>query len=122
MKVETQVGSEIGYYRRAGWHGTIMGHGFGRVVKINHYGHITLDNGRQFDRYGDERKVKHGGMCLIAAGELRKLLADRDQQRARNAAAQELKALIDGQRNGYGDQCAADDTVRARMIELVNQL
>jgi len=122
MQVETQVGSEIGYYRTAGWHGTIMSHGFGRVVKINHHGHITLDNGRQFDRYGDERKVEHGGMRLIAADDLRKLLAEREQRRARNTAATELKALIDGQRNGYGDHFAVDDKTRARMIELVNQL
>lgn len=122
MKVETQVGSEIGYVRYVGWHRTILSHGFSRVAKINHYGHVILENGRQFDRHGDERKVKHGGLRLIAADDLRKRLAELEQQRGRTAAANELKSLIDGRRNGYGDHLAVDDKTRARMIELVNQL
>jgi hypothetical protein len=119
---DAKIGDEVGYYRSHNWHGTILGHGFGRVVKINHHGHITLDNGRQFDRHGDERKVEYGGLRLIVADELHKQLALREQQRARNRAAQELIALVNGQRNGYGEQCAVGEETRARMIELVNQL
>jgi len=122
MLFNATVGDEVGYYRSHYWHGTVLAHGFGRVAKINHHGHIILDNGRQFDRYGDERKVEHGGLRLITADKLRDILAAREQQRARNGAANELKQLIDGRRNGHGDHCAVDDKTRARMIELVNQL
>jgi hypothetical protein len=119
---DVKVGDEVGYYRSHYWHGTILSHGFGRVAKINHHGHIILDNGRQFDRHGDERKVEHGGLRLINADKLRDMLAAREQQRACNAAAQELIALVNGQRNGHGDHCQADDALRAKMIELVNKL
>lgn len=118
----TRVGDEVGYVRYGGWHHTMLSHGFGRVVKINHHGHIHLDNGRQFDRHGDERKQTYGGLRLIDAAALRERLAEIDVQRARNAAANELKSLIDGQRNGHGDICKVDDGVRAKMIELVNRL
>ena len=117
-----KVGDEVGYVRYGGWHRTILIHGFSRVVKINHHGHIHLENGRQFDRHGDERKQTYWGLRLIDAAALRERLAEHAVQRARNTAAHELKALIDVQRNGHGDICKVNDETRARMIALVNQL
>ena len=119
---ETKVGDEVGYGRHHQW-GTLLQHGFSRVAKINRHGHIILENGREFDKHGQERKVEHGALRLIEAPKLREILQRREEQRARNKAAQDLIALVNGQRNGYGDHCKLeDDTVRARMIELVNQL
>ena len=117
---EVKVGDEVGYGRRH-W-GTLLGHGFSRVAKVNRHGHIHLENGREFDRYGRERKVAHGGLHLLDADILREELQRIEAGRARARAANELRTLLDGQRNGYGDICKVDDTTKARMIELVNQL
>ena len=118
---ETKVGDEVGYGRHHQW-GTLLQHGFSRVAKINHHGHIILENGREFDKHGQERKREYGGLRLFAADRLRAELQHIEERRARGRAASELKALIDGQRNGFGEQCPTSDEVRARMIELVNQL
>jgi hypothetical protein len=118
---EIKVGDEVGYHRTRSY-GSILGHGFGLVAKINRHGHIILDNGIQFDRYGDERNVKYAGRRLISADHLREILAVREQQKARNEAANELKSILEGQRNGYGDTCKVDENLRAKMIALINQL
>lgn len=118
---ETKVGDEVGYGRHHQW-GTLLQHGFSRVAKINRHGHIILENGREFDKYGHERKREYGGLRLFTAERLRAELREIEEKRARARAASELKALIDGQRNGRGEQCMASDEVRARMIELVNRL
>jgi len=118
--INLKVGDEVGFGKYH-W-GTLIRHGFSRVTKINHYGHVHLENGRQFDRYGDERKQTYGGVHLIAADRLRHELQALDRLRARNAAACELKALLDAQRNSRGDMCAVNNEVREKMIELVNNL
>lgn len=117
----TKVGEEVGYARYGSW-GTLMQHGVSRVAKINHHGHIHLENGRVFDRHGDERKVSYGGLRLMRAEDLQAQLAALAEQRARNAAAKELCRLVEGQRNGHGNTCPVSSETRARMLELVNQL
>lgn len=118
---DAKVGDEVGYGRRHNW-GTLLHHGFSKVVKINHHGHIHLENGKVFDKHGDERKVEHGGLRLYDAARLRDELQRIEACRARARAASELRSLLDRQRNGFGDGCPVDEDVRARMIELVNQL
>jgi len=115
---ETKVGEEVGYGRYH-W-GALLGHGFSKVAKINRHGHIILENGREFDKHGHERK--YGGLGLFTAERLRAELRSIEEKRARARAANKLKALIDGQRNGRGEYCMVSDEVRAQMIELVNQL
>ena len=117
---ETKVGEEVGY-GRYNWE-ALLGHGFSKVAKINRHGHIILENGREFDKHGHERKREYGGLILFTAERLRAELHSIEEKRARARAANELKALIDGQRNGYGDHCKISDEVRAKMIELVHQL
>jgi hypothetical protein len=119
---ETKVGDEVGYARYGSSWGTLLHHGFGRVAKINHHGHIYLEDGLVFDRHGDQRQVKHGGLRLRPAENLRHELKLREEHRARNRAAQELCRLVDAQRNGHGNICPVSDETRASMIELVNQL
>lgn len=114
------VGDEVGYVRY--YMGTIMQQGISRVIKVNHHGHMILENGRQFDRWGAERKVSHGGCRLINADELRAQIAQVAADRMRAQAAQELIQLVQGQRDGYGRQHEANDQTRARMLDLVNQL
>jgi hypothetical protein len=118
---EVAVGDEVGYGRYHQW-GTLLHHGFSQVVKINHHGHIHLENGRVFDRRGQERNRDYGGSHLMVAERLRAELQRIAEGRARAAAANELRKLIDDHRNGRGEQCAIGEDARAKMIALVNAL
>jgi len=122
MQMQPKVGDEVGYcHRHSSW-GTLLRSGFSRVVKINGHGHIHLEDGRVFNKHGEERNVLYGGLRLIDAERLREERRHISEQRARNAAANELRTLLDRQRNGRGEQCPASDETRARMIELINKL
>lgn len=114
------VGDEVGYVRY--YRGTMMSQGISRVVKVNHHGHILLENGKQFDKHGAERKKEYGGTRLTNADELRAQIAQVAADRQRSQMAQELIKLIEGQRDGYGRQHEASDEIRARMRQLINQL
>jgi hypothetical protein len=117
---QIQVGDQVGYGR---YHnGTLIQHGFSKVVKINHHGHIHLENGKVFDKHGDERGSTYGVLRLIPAERLREQLDHIQAQRARNQRMMELKNLLDSQRNGRGEMCEISADTRARMIELVSQL
>lgn len=115
------VGEEVGFGRHGG-RGFFMSHGFSRITKINHHGHIHLENGRVFDRHGRERKCQYGEAHLMDAQMLRDQLAAIAERRERANIFNELKSIMDNQRNGYGDVCALDDATRERMIALVNKL
>lgn len=120
--MQVQVGDEVGFGRYHSFGGQLLTHGFSTVTKVNHHGHVHLANGRVFDKHGRERNVQYGGLRLMQADDLRAQLNQIAQNRARVQAAQQLKQLIDGQRNGFGDQIQIDDETRNRMIALVNQL
>jgi hypothetical protein len=119
--IQVNVGDEVGYGRYHQW-GTLLQHGFSKVEKINRWGHVILENGKVFNKDGYERGREYGALHIMTAAHLREVLESIKQRRERNAVANELKALIDGQRNGHGDICEVSDETRARMIELVNRL
>ena len=121
MQVQPKVGDEVGYCRRHSSWGTLLHSGFSKVSKINGHGHIHLENGKVFDKHGQERNTIMG-LSLVEANRLRDELQHIAQKRARNTTAKNLEELIKGQRNGHGDLCPISDDVRARMVELINQL
>jgi len=123
MLDDLKVGDEIGFYRRDYLSGDVLSHGFSRIAKINHHGHIILEDGQQFNRHGEERKAEDDGMHLITIECLRDLLESYEMQMACRQAANELKRLIDAQKTGQGEyRRAVDDKARERMIALVNKL
>lgn len=118
-QLHPKVGEEIGYSRYHQW-GTLVAHGFSKVAKINHHGHIILENGKVFDRHGRERNVQYGGLRLVEPNRLRDELQHISLQRARSVAARELMDLLEARR--CVDFRPTSDETKARMIELVNQL
>ena len=115
------VGDEVGFCRRHSWSGTLLRYGFSHVTKINRWGHITLANGKVFDKNGNERG-EFADLHLVSAERLRGELAAELAQRARNSVANEICKLLAGQRNGFGNYCEISDATRDRLHELVNQL
>lgn len=106
------VGAEVGYGR---WHwGTALNSGFARVSKINGFGHITLDNGMVFDKYGKERDVKCGGCQLVDADALHEMNDRAAMRRERKNKIDQLHKLM--------EQLAAGENgseLKNQMIQLI---
>jgi hypothetical protein len=119
--IQVKVGDEVGFGRYHTW-GTLLQHGFSKVIKINRWGHIILENGKVFNKDGQERGDHYGALHIMEAQRLREVLEGIQQRRDRNAVAHQLQDLLEAQRNGHGDNCKVNDETRARMIELVNKL
>ncbi len=78
----------------------------GTVEKINGYGHITLKDGRVFDKHGDLRNNKGGGIVRLCSAEtMDAVLARRKEERERTNRANQfeeaVKKVIGGRTNGY---------------------
>ena len=121
MMIQVKVGDEVGYGRYHSW-GTLLNHGFSKVTKINRWGHIILENGKVFDKQGQERNCQYGGAHIMDADRLRERLDEIKQARERANAANEIKKILDGQRTGGGEFVAISNEVREQMIALVNKL
>lgn len=117
-----KVGDEVGYVRYGSWGHTMMSQGISRIVKINHHGHIILENGKQFDKQGRERKKEYGGTHLIDAQLLRDQIAEDRATRERGQAAQALIKLMEQQKDGYGRYHKMSDEIKQEMILLINLL
>jgi hypothetical protein len=90
-----KVGDEVGFGRCSRYTG-YQSAGFSTVIKVNGHGHITLADGKVFDKYGDERKKTYG-VHLIPADDLRTsqalVKAERDQAHAVRTIEQKIKDL-----------------------------
>jgi len=98
------VGDEIGfaYWPTSSWATVPRQVGYSPIAKINGYGHITLENGMVFNKYGEERGCKYGGRTLSLADELRAIM-DRDaRRRGQTAAVTAVTDFVAGKRNGLG--------------------
>lgn len=80
----------------------------GKVEKINGHGHVTV----KFDVGGSLTFTKHGnekgcdrfrGHYLIEGDRAREINRTRNEQEKVNHQMRQIVALIEGQKNGYGD-------------------
>lgn len=118
---KVQVGDRVGFYR-----GTSNGFadaGFDTVAKKNKYGHITLANGKVFDKTGHERVGGYGALMLIGAERLEEMIAtraaQRDLDRRMNDLANTLTDVLRNHRNGHGNYSPLTDDDKARLIALI---
>ena len=116
------VGDEVGYVRYGSWGSTMMSQGISRIAKINHHGHILLENGKQFDKHGNERKKEYGAVHLIDAQLLRDRIAEDVATRERGKAAQALIKLVEQQKDGHGRYHKTSEEIKQEMLLLINQL
>ena len=114
-----KVGDEVGYARsaRMGY----MSAGFSTVTKVNGHGHIILENGKTFDKRGNERNCNYGGLFLIQAANLR-------ESQARDNAAREQRARVQALENkvkelfGYSGNVHVTDERKAELLAMVEAL
>lgn len=99
---QAQVGSELSYVRWGSHHGSIRESGASKVKKINRYGHLILENGKIFDKTGDER-AKFNPCHLTTTASLEQSKSDEEARRSRNEAVRKIEEILRGCRNGCGD-------------------
>lgn len=116
--VKLNVGDEVGFGRNARF--SMINIGFARVTKINGYGHITLDNGKVFDKYGRERGTNYG-VNLIDAAALRQQVAWKEEQRVTTNKVKELQQKVADLFACNGRACVSADD-KAALLALVNAL
>ena len=117
------VGQEVGYGVWSSLSVGVRSAGFGKIIKINGHGHITVDNGVVFDKHGNARPdTEYTNMVLIAPDYLRRIQADAAQQRIRNNAMNSIITTVKRQTNSRGDICEVPQETKDELIRLVNLL
>jgi hypothetical protein len=90
-----KVGDEVGFGRSSHYTG-YQSAGFATVIKVNGHGHITLSDGKVFDKHGSEYK-KNYGVQLLEAEHLRtvqaRAQAEHDRAHAVRTIEQKIKDL-----------------------------
>ena len=84
------------------------------MASKDRYERITLDDGRMFNKRGDEVPAPGHTYCaearLVPAWIIDQRLARKAEQKARNKRMAGLKdrldAILAGKKNGYGDYCS----------------
>ena len=110
-----KVGDEIAFGR---FHmGTLINHGFSVIAGVNGHGHVRLENGLVFDKYGIERNVKFGARMLMPVTEVRQYLSNQQDRAERQTKIGEIKNLVDGL-NSNG----VDASAKEQLIQLINSL
>lgn len=96
MNMTLNAGDEVGIARYSRY-GTITSHSFGHVVKINAYGHISVDLGvgdyAKFDKRGRAYKNDYGPQ-IVAADRLREQLATEAKQKRTAQIAREIEQTM----------------------------
>jgi len=118
---EFGVGEMVGYYSHSDGYRSMMGVGYGKVTKINGHGHIILDNGKTFDKHGDERGPKYSKLHLMNAEKLRNRVAENQAQRNKATMVRDLIRKLEGSFS-YAGTVHIDSDTKQELLAIVNSL
>jgi hypothetical protein len=118
---EFGVGEMVGYYSHSDGYRSMMGVGYGKVTKINGHGHIILDNGKTFDKHGDERGPKYYKLHLINAEKLRNRVAENLAQGKKATMVRDLIRKLEGSFS-YAGTVHIDSDTKQELLAMVNSL
>ena len=118
---EFGVGEMVGYYSHSDGYRSMVGVGYGKVTKINGHGHIILDNGKTFDKHGDERGPKYYKLHLINAEKLRNRVAENQAQRNKATMVRDLIRRLEGSFS-YAGTVHIDSDTKQELLAMVNSL
>lgn len=119
---EVKVGDKVGYGKHH--FESLLYAGESKVAKINGHGHIILENGRVFDKYGNERKVgQYGGYAyLIAIDSYRAHFAEKAAFDARRMLVNNINYIIKQNMGGGGKVWSFSDEDKLRLQDMVGRL
>lgn len=115
-----KVGDEVGFARFYGFNSSFTG-GIATVAKINGHRHITLDNGRVFDKYGAERNATHGSR-LYTAAYIQRCKADVEVRHELNKNYNLLLNMLAAKKTGAGNFNGLDVFEKDDVIALIKRL
>ena len=118
---EFGVGEIVGYYSHSDGYRSMMGVGYGKVTKINGHGHIILDNGKTFDKHGDERGPKYSKLHLMNAEKLRNRVAENLAQGKKATMVRDLIHKLEGSFS-YAGTVHIDSDTKQELLAIVNSL
>jgi len=118
---EFGVGEMVGYYSHSDGYRSMMGVGYGKVTKINGHGHIILDNGKTFDKHGDERGPKYSKLHLMNAEKLRNRVAENLAQGKKATMVRDLIRKLEGSFS-YAGTVHIDSDTKQELLAMVNSL
>lgn len=116
------VGAEVGFARSGSWGGYVST-GFGKVIKINGHGHITVDTGngvKVFDKFGNERGTNYG-VRLVEASVLRQRLKEDNDRKERTLRVRTLIRQLEGT-FGHNGTAHIDDEAKREFIKMIEAL
>jgi hypothetical protein len=118
---EFGVGEMVGYYSHSDGYRSMMGVGYGKITKINGHGHIILDNGKTFDKHGDERGPKYYKLHLMNAEKLRNRVAENLAQGKKATMVRDLIRKLEGSFS-YAGTVHIDSDTKQELLAMVNSL
>ena len=118
---EFGVGEMVGYYSHSDSYRSMMGVGYGKITKINGHGHIILDNGKTFDKHGDERGPKYYKLHLMNAEKLRNRVAENLAQGKKATMVRDLIRKLEGSFS-YAGTVHIDSDTKQELLAMVNSL
>jgi len=118
---EFGVGEMVGYYSHSDSYRSMMGVGYGKITKINGHGHIILDNGKTFDKHGDERGPKYYKLHLMNAEKLRNRVAENLAQGKKATMVRDLIRKLEGSFS-YAGTVHIDSDTKQELLAIVNSL
>jgi hypothetical protein len=113
------VGAEVGYVNYGSY--GIVSSGFSKVIKINKWGHIKLENGKEFDKHGAARGQVYSRLQLVEPSILRQQLADQAARRDRVQTVRSMISKLEGSFAHSGNVHVSPE-LKQELLELVNKL
>lgn len=120
---ELKVGDKVGFARFHHWGNTMLSGGISSIVKIHpRFGHITLDNGKMFDKRGIERNTAGSGCALYSTDYIQSSIAAERDRRKLNDTYRQLQTMIENKRTGGGTFLGLTVEEKDAMISLIKQM
>ena len=112
---EYKVGDDIAYNTsRRYWSAWAIR--FDKVVKINGHGHIFTENGRKFNKYGEEMitpTCSYPSACIVDINRAKELIIQDNKTKDINNAVNGLLTALSTKKTGHGDYHLEDDIVQS---------
>lgn len=123
---QATVGQEVAIVRNSSGFYGFTSATYAKVAKINGFGHIILDNGKKFDKFGYEYKGTKYHCCYLAdADQTRAQIAEQNAKRDLNnnvrKVVDDFNKIINNNKNGMGQYFISAET-KAELVALINQL
>jgi hypothetical protein len=98
---------------------------FGTVKKVNGHGHIHLEDGKVFNKHGNQRTEwspqGDRSVSLLQPADARQILADREEQKRVNAVFNQIRTELDGH-GSYDGNYHRSAELKEKLLKILDTL